>query len=565
MLLASCGDGSSGSGSSGSGSPGNGSPGSGSPGNGSPGSGSPGSGSPGSDVPPTPPLPVAAITANQAARFLAQATFGPRQTDIDQLAASNYDSWLTAQMKTPATLQLPLIPAGKPDSQRNARMEAWWKTAITGPDQLRQRVAFALSEIFVISDRGDALDDEVRGTANYHDLLARDAFGNFRNLLEDVTLNPAMGVYLNMQGNQKPDPANNVHADENYAREVMQLFTIGLVQLNVDGTVQTDASRKPISTYSQSDVNGMARAFTGWSWNSADFFDGPPNNVAQMIPFSDYHDVNGKIIVGAVHVKGGDARGDLKLALDTLAKHPNVGPFIGRQLIQRLVASNPSPAYVARVAQVFNNNGMGTRGDLGAVVRAILLDPEARNDASSDAPSYGKLREPLLMATHLWRAFNASAASGRYAFWNPEEELGQAPFSAPSVFNFFNPRYSPPGVVKRAGLVAPEFQLVNAASITLISNFFANNVYGHDLGNASTKSDDIMLNLDPLRPLATGSNSGPLVDRLNLLLMSGQMSASMRQVLVTQLNGIDASDRGTARILDAIFLITTSVQYQIQK
>lgn len=506
------------------------------------------------------------LTAPQTSRFLTQATFGPRQQDIDQLSATGYDAWLTNQFNTPATLQLPkLIAASSNPADRNPRMEIWWNTVVNGPDQLRQRVAFALSEIFVVSDQSDAVAEEVRGIAYYHDLLAQDAFGNFRTLLEDVTLSPAMGLYLNMQGNQKPDPANNIHADENYAREVMQLFTIGLVQLNQDGTVKTDGQGNPIPTYQQADVSGLARVFTGWSWNSADFFNGPANNTTQMVPFAAYHDTNAKTIVGGVQIAGGDARSELKVALDTLFNHPNVGPFIGRQLIQRLVTSNPSPAYVARVAQVFADNGQGVRGDMRAVVRAILLDTEARSDANVSSASFGKLREPLLMVSHLWRAFNASAANGRYGFWYPESEIGQAPFSAPSVFNFFNPRYAPAGAIQQAGLVAPEFQRVNAASVTLINNFFSDRIYGHDLGNPSAQPSDIMLNLDPLRSLATASDPGPLVDRLNLLLMSGQMSATMRQTLVNYLNGVDASDRGTARILEAAFLIMTSSQYQIQK
>lgn len=507
----------------------------------------------------------AQISTSQAARFLTQATFGPRQTDIDQLVASSYDSWITNQLNLPATLQLPQIPAsGTPTALRNARMEAWWNTAINGQDQLRQRVAFALSEIFVVSDRSDSLSEEVRAIAYYHDLLAKDAFGTFRTLLEDVTLSPAMGLYLNMQGNQKPDPANNIHADENYAREVMQLFTVGLVQLNADGTVKTSGGN-PIPTYGQPDVSGLARVLTGWSWNSADFFNGPANNIAQMIPFTSFHDTDGKTIVGGIAIAGGDARAELKTALDTLANHPNVGPFICRQLIQRLVTSNPSPAYVGRMAQIFADNGKGVRGDLGAVVRAILLDMEARSDSNIGGTAYGKLREPLLMATHLWRAFNAGAANGKYQEWNPEDSLGQAPFSAPSVFNFFNPRFSPTGPIQQAGLVAPEFQRINAASVAQISNFLAGHIFNHDQGNTGAQTGDILLNLDTLRVLASGGDSGPLVDKLNLLLMSGQMSANMRQLLVTRLNGMDASDRGTARILEAIFLTMGSPAYQVQK
>ncbi|MDK2125080.1 DUF1800 domain-containing protein [Parachitinimonas caeni] len=505
-----------------------------------------------------------ASAASKSARFLAQATFGPRPQDIEQVAATGYESWLTTQFNTPATLLLPKMLASAEPDARNTRMETWWHIALTGQDQLRQRVALALSEIFVVSDRGNNLGDH-QAIAYYHDLLAKDAFGNFRTLLEDVTLSPAMGLYLNMLGNQKPDPENNIHADENYARELMQLFSIGLVQLNADGTIKTDAQGKPLPTYTQADVTNLARVLTGWSWNRAGFYDGPENNLVQMVPFAEYHDTDAKTIIGGVRIPAGkDARSELKVALDTLFNHPNVGPFIGRQLIQRLVTSNPTPAYVGRVAQVFANNGKGVRGDMQAVVRAILLDPEARDTAPTNA-SFGKRREPLLMVSHVWRALNASAGNGKYQFWYPDWDLGQAPYSAPSVFNFYKPRYVPAGPLKMAGLVGPEFQRVDASSIVQLSNWFSYNVFEHEKGNPEARPEDILLDFEPLRALAGNPDSGPLVDRLNLLLLSGQMTATSRRSMVNYLNTLDTDDRGKSRIQEALFLIMTSPQYQIQK
>lgn len=529
-------------------------------GGGSDGGGSGGGGSP-------PPVTSPSPSATDAARFLTQATFGPRQQDIDALSASTYDAWLNNQFSLPATSQLAAINATADPKSRNNRIDIWWSTTLNGQDQLRQRVAFALSEIFVVSDHADALDNRANAIAYYQDLLAKDAFGNFRTLLEDVTLSPAMGLYLNNLGNQKPDPTNNIHADENYAREVMQLFSVGLVQLNNDGTVKKDLLGNTIPTYTQSDVSNLARALTGWSWSGSNFFDGPENNTTQMTAFPDYHDTGSKTVIGGVNIPaGGTAASDLKMALDAIFNHPNVGPFISRQLIQHLVTSNPSPAYVARVTAIFNNNGQGVRGDLQAVVRAILLDSEARSADQVTVTTFGKQREPLLEATHLWRAFGGAATNGHYNFWNPEYSgLNQAPFSAPSVFNFFGPRYAPSGAIKQAGLVAPEFKLMNASSIVGLNNFFSGFIFDMEQGNANAKPDEIRLNLGALKDVASQKDSTALVERLNLLLMSGQMTSKMKQSLIAELNTIDLSDGGIHRNEEAIYLIMTSPQYQIQK
>ncbi|MBV8467016.1 MAG: DUF1800 domain-containing protein [Burkholderiales bacterium] len=502
-------------------------------------------------------------TQAQAARFLTQATFGPRQADINQVVSGGYQAWLNTQFAAPASGQLNALIATGDQFSRDNRLKVWWNTTVNGPDQLRQRVAFALSEMLVVSDQSAALDTNANAVAYYNDILARDAFGNYRTLLQDVTLSPAMGLYLNMLGNPAPDPANNVHTDENYARELMQLFTIGLVQLNADGTVKTGVGGVGLPTYTQSDVTNLARALTGWSWEGSDFFNGPPANLTQMVAFDAYHDTNAKTIVGGVQISAGTtAAQDLKTALDTLFNHPNVGPFVSRQLIQRLVTSNPSPAYVGRVAAVFNNNGSGVRGDMKAVVQAILLDSEARNDPTG---SFGKLREPILQVTHFWRVFNAHAQNGQYGLTYPEGVIGQAPLGSPTVFNFFRPSYAPVGAVKSAGLVAPEMQIVNAASVALVANFFASSIYGMDKDLAqSPQPGDLLLDLTAFKPSAV-SNPSAMLDQLNLLLLNGQMTASTRQALLTYINTVDPSDGGSARVQEAAYLILTSPQYQMQK
>ena len=258
----------------------------------------------------------------------------------------------------------------------------------------------------------------------------------------------------------------------------MQLFTVGLAELNLDGTVRTDASGDPIPTYGQSDIVNLARVFTGWSYpggtTTQDFIDYPSSDpAAPMDPYETFHDDEAKVIIGNTALPAGQtARQDLEDALDTLFNHPNVGPFIGKQLIQRLVTSNPSPAYVRRVAQVFNNNGSGVRGDLFAVAKAILLDEEARNGHTTDPENFGKLREPIIRLVHLWRVFEARDGRNRYGYRFPEEEFGQAPLRSPSVFNFFRPTFSPVGALRNAGLLAPEFQITNETTIVTLANRF---------------------------------------------------------------------------------------------
>ncbi|HEY0232690.1 MAG TPA: DUF1800 family protein [Dokdonella sp.] len=549
-----------------------------------------------------------------AARFLAQASFGATSADIAHLRAIGYAAWLDEQFAAPATHALDYLnwvggTLGEPIYQ-NARLEAWFVGALGGPDpqdplrvhtdQLRQRVAFALSEILVVSDKAGTLGNQAYGLAYWQDLLADGAFGNFRDLIGQVTLNPEMGEYLNVLGNRKPDPVLNIRPDENYAREVMQLFTVGLVRLHPDGTPMLSGGQ-PIATYDQDTVKGFAHVFTGWNWAGciASNWDycGPgwPDGTGWLLPMSaveDYHDEGaqddqhegkqlldypGVALPGGLLPSGGSAESDMAAALDNLFQHPNVGPFLGRQLIQRLVTSNPTPAYVQRVAQVFDDNGGGVRGDLGAVVRAILLDPEARYGQWSNAEGYGKLREPLLRLTHLWRAMAAQHECGigtyanlyRYPEWNPESYAGQAPLRSNSVFNFFRPDFAPLGEVSDDGLLAPEFQIATDTLVTSFTNATQGRIFYDYIGSGSCDPNNPYghVQIDADRDLALAADAGALLDRYDLLLMSGQMSAFMRQTLLDYLLTIDASnsDGARQRVQQALFLILTSPEYVIQK
>lgn len=502
-----------------------------------------------------------------AARFLTQATFGPAPEEIDALSARrDYGAWLEQQRAAPVSLELPYLQQQNKTLSQSDRLEAWWRFAITGPDQLRQRMAFALSEIMVISDQS-SLAGQPEGMAYYYDVLAANALGNFRDLLGQVTVSPAMGHFLNMWHNRKPDPAHGIRADENYAREVMQLFTIGLVQLNADGSQKLDGSGRGIATFSQSEVADMARVLTGWSWgdgsSDSDFNNASGSWTQPMRPYETYHDESAKRIVGDTPIPAHmTAQPELDLALDTLFNHPNVGPFVGRQLIQRLVTSNPSPAYIARVAQAFADNGQGVRGDLFAVARAILLDPEARAAA---APGRGKLREPLLRASHVWRAFHAAAPDGRYDYRQALGAFAESPLSAPSVFNFFRPDFRPGGALSQAGLVAPEFGITTEATVVNTSNELRRIAarYQGSQGASSASSSDILLDFTPWESRAA-ADPARLVADFDILLTGGGMPAPMRRTLADYVGGI-AADQPDARIGDLVYLILSSPQYAAEQ
>src|SRR5205085_1841882 len=423
-------------------------------------------------------------------------------------------------------------------------------------DQLRQRVAFALSETLVVSINSAGLGNAPFALPAYYDVLVRDAFGNYRQLLEDITLNPAMGAYLNMLQNDKANPARGTSPNENYARELMQLFSIGLYNLNLDGSLTLSSSGFPIATYGQNEILGTAAVLTGWTYAQPGaanpvFFPGAQDWRDPMINIASHHQTTAKTILNGVTLPANQtAAQDLKTMLDTIFNHPNVGPFICRQLIQRLVTSNPSPGYVYRVASAFDDNGHGVRGDLKAVVRAILLDYDARGP-NKTGQGAGKLKEPALRLTSLYRGLSNTPADGVYSFWLADE-FGQIPLFSPTVFNFFSPDYSAPGAIALAGLASPEFQITTET--TVVEQ--ANTIY------AALFWQDIPLDLSFEETMAADPSA--LVDYLNRVFMSGAMSSEMRTVLTDTITKLPADD-AEQRVLSALWLVLNSPEYVIDK
>jgi|GEM_PF-665781 len=515
-----------------------------------------------------------------AARLLSQAAFGASMDDIAAVRRLGVEGWVEDQFNRLGSSQLGYARSHPGSgSLSGPRQHKWLIDAIDGNDQLRQRVAFALSEIFVTSDVTQTLDREQYAMANYYDILRNNAFGNFRDLLEEITLNPVMGLYLSMLQNARANPDTNTRADENFAREIMQLFTIGLYELNNNGTQRIDpATGQPIPAYTQQDVEEYARVFTGWNYADADRWDRAPasgftNKFLPMLPFPGFHDTGEKQLLGGVVARAGlSAEADLDVALDSLFNHRNVGPFIGKQLIQRLVTSNPTTGYVGRVASVFNNNGAGTRGDMRAVIRAILLDPEARS-GHLQIENYGKLREPLIRWTHLWRAFNiqrgTDSDNDKYNHSSPyifqgRDFLGQSVLSAASVFNFFHPDYSPLGPLRDAGIVAPEAEIYTDAYILTTTARLTNLTQAQyqDANANSLRSSYI----DISEETELAADPQALLDRLNLLLLSGQMTSGLRNILINHMATLDADDEGRSqRVRDCITLIMASAEYLVQK
>jgi uncharacterized protein (DUF1800 family) len=548
-----------------------------------------------------------ANTDAEAARFLLQSQFSVSDSEMLAVRADSFASYLQKQFAKP------LGPLGwdwldtrgySVANKYNYVYTAWpadfmlWSQIFSAPDAMRKRCALALSEFFVVSMQGTTASFLWRGHAftQYWDLLVGNAFGNFRKLLEAVTLSAAMGYFLNTKGNQKEDGAGR-QADENYAREVMQLFTIGLNKLNLNGTEQLDGNGKPIPTYALSDVTNLARVFTGYDLdnvqgrNSGDIFEGSgrlslvrvdsKESVRRPMVLDDAkHSTLAASFLGATVPAGTKGVDALRTALDTLFNHPNVGPFFGKQMIQRLVTSNPSPAYVARVATAFNNNGAGVRGDLKAVWAAILLDDEARSPQGLVNPSFGKLREPILRFAQWGRTFGIKSAQGSWKVFDTSvsDRLGQAPLRAPSVFNFFRPGYVPPNTALAANKSpAPEFQMVNEISVcnylnfmTIVINWQGLPVYDADKPNIDRAVETFDIKVDYSKELALSADAVKLIDRLNLLMCAGQLSAATRGVMVQALNskpiGADSSiAERTSRVRAALFMVMAAPEYLIQK
>jgi uncharacterized protein (DUF1800 family) len=520
---------------------------------------------------------VAKTSLTSAARLLDQATFGPTLNDIEHVQSVGLNGYLTEQFAVPTTL-LPDIATPPPalcaTNLIPCEQSEWWQTVLTGPDQLRQRVAFALSEIFVVSTNSV----NARSVTTYHNTLANDAFGNFYTLMQDITLSPAMGAYLNMLNSNKPSTVviNGVPpqiANENYARELMQLFTTGIDVLNQDGTLQPDGSGNPIPVYTETQVQAFARAFTGWTYAPAagavSKFTNPANYTAPMVAIESAHDMTAKILLNGTTLPAGQSSSqDLTGALTDLFNHQNVGPFICRQLIQHLVASNPSAAYVGRVSAVFANDGTGKRGNMKAVITAILTDVDARAGDTSPNFDGGHLREPMLYMTNAMRGLgyvNKDAAAGNDVLANVSyntvnnytSPLGERPYTSGSVFNFFPPDYVIPGTT----LNAPEFGQENTASavlrLSLANTLVYNGVTGFNVDLSKTSALGITAS-------ATGNamtDSGNLADSLAVVFMHGQMPAQMRTAIV---NHIATLTDPAQRVRVATYLVITSSFYKVE-
>jgi uncharacterized protein (DUF1800 family) len=525
----------------------------------------------------------------EAARFLTMATFGPTAADIARLRSVGYAQWIEQQLAMPVTPERPgveALDAGVANPGQADRRNAWLRIALTAPDQLRQRAAWALAQIMVASDQGNKLGQDPVALAEYYDTLARDAFGwydaagayhagTYPNLLADVTYSPAMAKMLTYVQNAKADPLLNLEPDENYAREVMQLFSIGLIQRNADFSPVLD-NGNPIPTYDQAVVTANAHVFTGLGYDpqySPGFYSYPTNGnrwtIADYLPmfcYETYHDETTKVVLDGAVIDNaapncGPDFGDL---LAIIAHHPNVAPFVSRQLIQRFTSSNPSPAYIGRVSAVFSDDGHGVYGDLGAVIKAILLDPEAAWAAPAPPPPYvfGKAREPLLKLTAFWRYYHAAAQSGAYAV-SPARAYGQAPLDAASVFNFYLPDYQPPGELADAGLYAPELQIESESAVVSTSNDLSLRVAAY-LGNPANNPNTIAVDLAPLFALA--SDPDALVDQVDHDLLYGSMSAATRTTLVDLVGLVPYSVAAPqARVQSLLQVVLASPDFAIQR
>lgn len=544
-------------------------------------------------------------TEVDTARFLGQATFGANYQQIQELKGKQASVWFKEQVEKSPSLVLPIVADFAPNDIENDEFDdlyiesttfAFWRNSISAEDQLRQRVAFALSEILVVSNGGgETLTDVPEAVASYQDILISNAFGNYRDVLEAVTYSPAMGYYLTYMGSEKGDEATGRMPDENYARELLQLFTIGVVELNLDGSIKTDDSNKPLETYSNADITGLARVFTGLNVNEIQ------NEISAgaafstpMQTFSGSHSLKEKVFLGHTIAAGTDAKTSITSALDHIFAHPNLAPFIGKQLIQRLVTSNPTPDYISYVSNAFNEGqytlpdgtsvGSQKRGDLQATFAAILFHPEAREGNTKNG---GKIREPILRFTHWARAFNAQNITPKYQglLWDTSgsSTLAQHPYRSSSVFNYFRPGYKAPGSLSgEQSLVAPELQITNASSIPGYVNFLTYYVTGEqqdvDIEELQQAYDEEGINLSAQEAaqsfLVTYEDEIDLVDepqqllnRLNLVLTYGHLSSETEKeilkVLTTMADEFELSPKEQVQL--AILMTMTSPDYLVQK
>ena len=516
-----------------------------------------------------PSSPTAKATEVQASRFLAQASLGSTRRDIARVREVGYAGWVDEQLAMPViSSRWEWLKSKGYDAAANKFNIAGfdnvaWRWLISSQDSLRQRVTFALSEIVVIGVDGleNAGGWKAFGGAAWLDMLDANAFGNLRNLLQQVSTSLQMGSFLTFRGNAKASATTGAVPDENYARELLQLFMIGLVELNLDGTPRL-VNGQPIETYTQTDVSGLARVFTGWDIDYAGANnDIPDHHRRPMLQVPSRYETGAKTFLGLTIPAGTEATKSLTMALDHLYAHTNVPPFWSRQLIQRLVTSNPSPAYVERVARVFQNDGTGQRGNLSAVVRAILLDVEARTDSPSDQPMAGKVREPILRLLAWARAWGVRSASDNWAVGNtsdPATRLGQSPLRSPSVFNFFRPAYVPPNsAFSSSGLVAPELQLTNESTVAGYLNFMQTLVAG--------SISDIVPDYSTLLTLA--DSPAALVTEINTVMAAGQLSAATQTLIVGAINAMSRANDAAMRqrVNAAMLLVLATPEFVVLK
>jgi uncharacterized protein (DUF1800 family) len=514
-------------------------------------------------------------TDADAARFLEQATWGPSEAAIQEVRQKGFERFINEQFTAP-----PSTLGSYTDPNRGAGCPAdnadhavcvrenytpfplqikFFQNALNGRDQLRQRLAFALSQIFVVSAKEINQTDAM---AAYQEILIKHAFGNFRDILSAITLSPAMGNYLDMANNTKSDPVKGVAPNENYARELLQLFSIGVFMLNTDGTLQQDSAGRPIPAYDQETIEGFSRAFTGWTYptrpgNTLHALN-VPYYVGSMVAVASNHDTGTKKLLNGVVLPAQQTpEQDLNDAITNVFNHPNVGPFIGKQLIQHLVTSNPSPTYVSRVAEIFNNNGQGVRGDMKAVIKVILLDQEARGDVISN-PHFGKLREPVKFITGIMRALGGQ--SDGVFLRSQSEAMGQDVYNAPSVFNFYPPGYPLQG----ASVVSPVSAIYTATTVLGRTTFVYTVLYGDGIAPEPQVTGAFGTKIDLASLAALAANPEKLMDKLDLVMMHKSMSSAMRNIIIQTINAIPVSDRLT-RARTAVYLVATSPQYQVER
>jgi uncharacterized protein (DUF1800 family) len=548
----------------------------------------------------------------EAARFLTQATFGPTLAEIARLRGIGYGQWLEQQLSMPATLTRPWLDqlSQDPGFSLNSghRVDRFYVQAVYAPDQLRQRMAWALSQIMVTADSGGI---DTRMIAEYADLLTRNALGNYRTLLGEVSFSPTMAQWLTYVRNRAAystgTPPTTILPDENYAREVMQLFSFGLIKRNLDFSPQLSGGN-PIPTYDNTIIGNLARVFTGLSYGRSNFtgtsfgnstnadymlpmvcfpMNNPPSSTSYLAGGRTFHDFAGKTIFDSIALPAvadseAGCNQDINAALDAIFNHATVAPFISRQLIQRFVTSNPSPAYIQRVASVFNNNGQGVRGDLAAVITTVLMDSEARGTPGAN---FGKLREPVLRMTALWRGLdviqgqpdtttnNVGNISMSLGF---DSSFGQRPYNSPTVFNFYEPDYQNPGALQTANLYSPEFQILNESTVTRMNNTIYNRITDNGwflatgVGSCTTVTRPCVP-YDPYVQMLQTANAttyGQLIDDFNLRLMYGAMSANMRSVLLNMLTVQAAPTTDTNRvdrIKQVLRVIIMSPEFAVQK